>query len=67
MLFRSWLNQILDGQEYICGPRLTYVDVAGYVLMRFLAHASLPIPEELTHVTRYMAGLARHEIIGQSR
>lgn len=63
----KWLNQILDGQEYICGPRLTYVDVAGYALMRFLAHASLPIPEELTHVTRYMAGLARHEIIGQSR
>ena len=61
----KWLDKILDGQDYICGARLTYVDIAAYPLMNFLAKVSLPIPQELTHLTAYMARLAGHEIIGQ--
>ena len=62
----KWLDDVLDGQDYVCGDHLTYVDVVAYPLMNFLAAVSLPIPPELAHVTAYMGRLAAHEMMGQN-
>ena len=60
------MDGVLDGQDYVCGDHLTYVDVVTYPLMNFLAAVSLPIPPELAHVTAYMGRLATHEMMGQN-
>jgi glutathione S-transferase len=61
----KWVNNLLADKPYICGDRLTYVDVAFYCLVGFLAKVSLPIDPSLTHLTAYFERLSQHEIIGQ--
>lgn len=61
----KWVNNLLADKPYMCGDRLTYVDVAFYCLVGFLAKVSLPIDPSLTHLTAYFERLSQHEIIGQ--
>lgn len=59
-----WLDGQLNGQDFICGDQLRYVDCAFYPLVSFLAKVSQPIDDELANLTAYMQRLSEHEIIG---
>ncbi len=60
----AWLDKMMQGQSYICGERLTYVDAAMFPLVSFLAKFSQPIDPDLENIHGYLARLSQHEIIG---
>jgi glutathione S-transferase len=59
-----WLDQQMQGCDFICGDQLTYVDCAFYPLVAFLAKVSQPIDPALENLTAYMQRLSAHEVIG---
>jgi glutathione S-transferase len=60
----AWLDGQMQGQDFICGDRLSYVDCAFYPLVGFIAKVSQPIDPDLKNLTSYMQRLSEHEIIG---
>ena len=60
----SWLDPLLDGQEYICGDRLTYVDIIFFVTVGFFAGQGQLLDPSLKNLARLMARLEAHEIVG---
>lgn len=60
----AWLDKQIEGQDYICGNELRYVDCAFYPLVSFLAKVSQPIDTGLKNLTAYMQRLSEHAIIG---
>lgn len=63
----AWLDKQIDGQTYLCGERLTYVDAAFVPLVGFLAKVSQPLDPALTNINAYMARMSEHEIIGKNK
>jgi glutathione S-transferase len=60
----AWLETQMQDNDFICGPRLTYVDCAFYPLVSFLAKVSQPVDADLKNITAYMARCASHEVLG---
>ena len=60
----AWLDAQMQGQDFICGDKLRYVDCAFYPLVNFLAKVSQPLDENLKNLTAYMQRLLEHEVIG---
>ena len=60
----AWLDPLLEGQDYICGDRLTYVDIIFFVTVGFFAGQGQPLDPSLKNLARLMARLEAHEIVG---
>lgn len=60
----AWLDAQMQGQDFICGNNLTYVDCIFYPLAGFVAKVSQPFDPELKNIAAYMQRLSEHEIIG---
>ncbi len=62
----AWLEKQMEGQEFICGDRLTYVDCCFYPVAKMVRKAGQPFDESLTNLNAYMERLGEHEIIGSA-
>ncbi len=60
----AWLDAQMQGCDFICGDRLTYVDCIFYPLAGFISKVSQPFDPDLKNLTAYMQRLSEHEIIG---
>ena len=60
----TWLDAQMEGQTFICGSQLTYVDCAVHPLVLFLSKVSQPIDADLKNISAYMARCASHEVLG---
>lgn len=59
-----WLDPLLDGQSFICGDKLTYVDIIFYVTVGFFAQQGQPLDPSLKNLAQLMARLEAHDIVG---
>ena len=62
----AWLDPLLDGQDYICGSKLTYVDVIFFVTVGFFAQQGQPLDPSLKNLAQLMSRLGAHDIIGRA-
>ena len=62
----AWLDPLLDGQDYICGSKLTYVDVIFFVTVGFFAQQAQPLDPSLKNLAQLMSRLGAHDIIGRA-
>lgn len=51
------LDRRLAESEWLAGDRLTIADIVGFIGIDFTRMLKLPIPEELTHVQRWVAAM----------
>jgi glutathione S-transferase len=51
------LDRRLAETEWLAGDRLTIADIVGFIGIDFTRMLKLPIPEELTHVQRWVAAM----------
>ncbi len=62
----AWLDPLLAGQGYICGDRLTYVDIIFFVTVGFFAKFGQPLEPSLKNIAQLMARLEAHDVIGKT-
>ena len=62
----AWLDPLLDGQDYICGSKLTYVDVIFFVTVGFFAQQGQPLDPSLKNLAQLMSRLGAHDLIGRA-
>ena len=62
----AWLDPLLEGQSYICGDRLTYVDIIFFVTFGFFAKQGQPLDPSLKNIARLMAHLEAHDVVGKT-
>lgn len=60
----AWLDAQMQGCDFICGDRLTYVDCIFYPLAGFISKVSQPFDPDFKNLSAYMQRLSEHEIIG---
>lgn len=60
----AWLDAQMQGCDFICGDRLTYIDCLFYPLVAFFSKVSQPFDDDLKNIPAYMQRLSEHEIIG---
>lgn len=60
----TWLETQMQGDDFICGKQLTFVDCAVYPLVLFLSKVSQPMDADWKNITAYMARCASHEVLG---
>jgi len=63
----AWLDKQIDGQIYLCGDKLTYVDAISFPVIGFLAKVSQPLDPALVNLNAYMARMSEHEVIGKNK
>ena len=63
----AWLDGQMQGCDYICGQRLTYVDCCFYPIVNMMQKLGQPLDTSLKNLPNYMTRLAAHEIIGKVR
>ena len=56
-----WINQMLNGKMYLCGDRITYVDIILYCFLEFIKTVGQPIAEELTNIHSLIRNVAGRE------
>ena len=56
--FLEYLNTELAGREFVCGNKFTIADITGLAATDFMKAARIALPAQLTHVTRWHAGLS---------
>jgi glutathione S-transferase len=56
--FLTFLDGELKNRSFIAGDRYTVADITGLVAVDFMKPAKLAVPDELTHLRRWHAGVA---------
>jgi glutathione S-transferase len=51
--FFEWLDARLAGNEFICGPEFSVVDISAMVAVDFSGWAKVKIPDTMTHLRRW--------------
>ena len=62
----AWLEPLLEGQTYICGERMTYVDIIFFVTVGFFAQQGQPLDPSYKNIERLMAHLEAHDVVGKT-
>ena len=62
----AWLEPLLEGQTYICGERMTYVDIIFFVTVAFFAQQGQPLDPSYKNIERLMAHLEAHDVVGKT-
>jgi glutathione S-transferase len=56
--FFAWLNEHLEGREFVVGPRYSLADITAQITLEFSKWAKLPIPESCPHLARWFAAVS---------
>ena len=54
----EWMNERLEGQDYLAGDRLTVADITAFAGCAFADYAKVDIPESLKNVAAWRARVA---------
>ncbi|MCZ6887993.1 MAG: glutathione S-transferase C-terminal domain-containing protein, partial [Gammaproteobacteria bacterium] len=49
----AWLDQLIDGREYICGDKIRLADVLLYCFVSFGGQIGQPLPDGLDNVAAW--------------